>query len=204
MSNPFQNPDAWAGGTFDVLMFFGTTSLDRTIDIARELWCFERLDGPYRHRHLLPTEQDIVNPDFTEDGCEQLVGVYRHQDGESSPFVHTTIRGDDGLWVYAGIPMGGFPERWNVGAYPFDDGKSVDWVLDITSDLRLLAYHIRERYPMLAIAYGWFDVSILDTIDDAMRGIVHEDRWHEIELATSQGWMTFPITKLEPLFRNAG
>lgn len=118
-----------------------------------------------------------------------------------SPFVHTTIRGDEGLWIYAGIPMGGFPESWDIGAYPFDDGKPVDWILRFTDDLRMLTSFVREQFPMLAASYGWFDVSILDAIDDALNGRIQDDRWHPIEIQTQAGWRVFPITKLEPLFR---
>ena len=202
MTSPFQNPDAWSGGTFDALMFFGPTALNRTIEIARHIWCYPHLNGPYRECHLRPSQQGKAEPNFTEDGCEQLVGEYRHQDDTISAFVHTTIRGDDGLWVYAGIPMGGFSSNWDVGAYPFDDGKPVDWVIDLTNELQRFTRFVRDSYSIRAAAYGWFDVSILDTIEDAMNGTIHDDRWHHLELETNDGWKAYPITKLEPLFTN--
>ena len=204
MNHPFQNPDAWSGGTFDVLMFFGPTSLDRTIEISNRIWRYPLLNGPYRERSILPSQQVKVEPSFSEDGCEQLVGEFRHQDNLISPFVQTTIIGDDGLWIYAGIPMAGFPDTWDVGAYPFDDGKPLDWIIKINGELKLLADFVREKYPVLALALGWFDVSILDTIEDAMDGKIHDDRWHHLEIQTGDEWMTYPITRLEPLFTNAG
>lgn len=203
MVSPFLNADAWSGGTFDVLLYFGPTSLPRTIDITRRIWSFPQLNGPFRHRNLLPSQQNHVDPDFSEDGCEQLVGEFKFPDGAISPFVQTTIRDEDGLWVYAGIPMGGFPANWNVGAYPFDDGQPVDWILDLNTLLRNLTNYVRDACPMLAVAYGWFDVSILDTIGDALNGVVRDDRWHELEVATDEGWQIYSITKLEPLFRNS-
>jgi hypothetical protein len=204
MSDVSPNFDSWSGGTFDALMFFGPTSLNRTADIANWMWTYDRLDGPYRERYIPISQQPKVSPNFTDDGCEQLVGQYRHQDGLRSPFVHTTIRGDDGLWIYAGIPMGGFPANWDVGAYPFEDGKPVDWMLTLIDDLRLITSHVRRRFSILAASYGWFDVSILDTIDDALKGKIADDRWHPIELKTDAGIKYYPITKLESLFRNTG
>jgi hypothetical protein len=202
MLDSFTNPDSWSGGTFDALMYFGSTSLDTTIEIANWIWSYPRLNGPYRQRHVPVAQQVKATPDFTDDGCEQLVGQYRHDDGAISPFVHTTIRGDDGLWIYAGIPMGGFPNDWQVGAYPFDDGKPVNWMLSLIDDLRSLTAFVRQRYDICAASYGWFDVSILDTIEDALNGKIHDDRWHPIELPSPTGLRYFEITKLEPLFRN--
>jgi len=204
MTSPFQNPDAWSGGTFDALMFFGPTTLNQTIEIARHVWRYPNLNGPYRERHVLPSQQRKATLDFTEDGCEQLVGECRHQDGSISTFVHTTIRCDDGLWVYAGIPMGGFSNSWDVGAYPFDDGKPLGWIIDLIDELQRFTSFIRDSYPVRAAAFGWFDVSILDTIEDAMNGTIHDDRWHHLELETDDGWKAYPITRLEPLFTNAG
>ena len=204
MVSPFQNCDAWSGGSFDVLMFFGPASIDKTIELARRLWSHPRLNGPYRDRNSLPTQQSKVEPRFTEDGCEQLVGEYSHENGEISPFVHTTIRDDDGLWVYAGIPMGGFPDSWDVGAYPFDDGKPVDWIIELIDELAPLSEFVVDQHAARAIAYGWFDVSILDTIEDALNGKTRDDRWHHLEVQTEDGWKVYPITKLEPLFTNAG
>jgi hypothetical protein len=199
--DPFLNENAWAGGTFDALMYFGPTSLEQTKAIAERLWSYSRLNGPYRERHHAIAMQEKVTPIFTEDGCEQLVGLYRFGDEELSPFVHTTVQCDDGLWVYAGIPMGGFPSNWNVGPYPFDDGRDVSWVLEIVRDLRELVAFLRSSFFIPAAAYGWFDVSILDTIEDALNGRLHDDRWHPIELQTGTELKYYPITKLEPLFQ---
>ncbi len=201
MIDHFQNLDSWSGGEFDALMYFGQVSVQNALQIAERVWSFQQLNGPYRHRHIPTASQLKVAPDFSDDGCEQLVGHYRHVDGQLSPFVHTTIRGEDGLWIYAGVPMGGFPVDWNVGAYPFDDGREVDWTVQFTEELRSMTAFVRQRFPMLAAAYGWFDVSILDTLDDALRGRIHDDRWHAMEIQTEAGWQLFPATKLEPLFR---
>ena len=203
MTHPFQNPDSWSGGTFDALMYFGPASITETLRISETIWRYARLNGPYRERHLLPSQQEKVTPDYTDDGCEQLVGEFHHQNNAVSPFVHTTIRDDDGLWIYCGIPMAGFPPDLDVGAYPFDDGKPVEWVIDFTNQLQTFTDYVRIHHSMLAAAFGWFDISILDTLDDAMNGKIHDDRWHQIELATENGWQVYPITKLEPLFTNA-
>jgi hypothetical protein len=196
MNETFLNPDSWHGGTFDALMFLGLTSLEETTDIANWIWAYDRLDGPYQQQNVFGRSK--VAPNFTDDCCEQLVGVYRHRDGLCSPFVHTTIRDDAGLWIYAGIPMGGFPASWDVGAYPCDDGKPLDWMLPFIDDLRLLTAHVRQRFPIRVASYGWFDITIVDTFENALKGKIGEDRWYPIELQTEIGFQYYPISKLEP------
>jgi hypothetical protein len=199
MNDIFLNPDSWAGGTFDALMFFGLTGHDRTTDIANWMWTYDRLNGPYQQMNIPMSQQSKVVPNFTDDCCDRLVGVYRHRDGLCSPFVHTTILDDAGLWIYAGIPMGGFPEDWDIGAYPFNDGKPTDWMLPFINDLRLLTAYVRQRFPILIASYGCLDATICDIFEDALKGKIGNDRWYPIELQTEIGLQYYPISKLEPL-----
>lgn len=200
MAHCFHDPDAWSGGTIDTLMFFGPRSVVDATQVAKSLWSFDRLTGPYRQRHIDPQLQALLTSfEFTDDGCEQLVGTYQHSCGSLSPFVHTTIRDEDGLWIYAGIPMGGMPAEWDVGAYPLDDGKPVTWLPPLIEELRKITAYIDCAHSVLAAVYGWLDVSAIDKIVNALAGKIPGDRWHAIEIWRNHGVEYFPMTKTEAL-----
>ena len=201
MNRCFTNPNAWGGGTFDALMYFKGRSVSEACRITTTLWAYSRLDGPFRVRHVEPEDQTrIITPDFTDDGCEQLVGRYRHLDESFSPFVHTTIIDPDGLWVYAGIPMGGMPISWDVGAYPFDDGKPMSWLLAFIEQLREMVAYMSAEHDITAATYGWLDVYALDSISDALAGRIPPVRWHAVEVWHGGTSDYYPMTNIGPLF----
>ena len=200
MTQCFQSPDAWSGGSIDALMFFGPRPVTEAMQIADSLWKFSRLAGPFRQRNIDPQFQTrITSFDFTEDGCESLFGTYKHACGAFSPFAQSTIRDNDGLWVYAGIPMGGMPEEWDVGAYPFDDGKPVTWLPPLIEELRKLTAYIDSAHFVRAAVYGWLDVSATDIIADALAGKIPRDRWYPVEVWNNHSVGYFPMTKTEAL-----
>ena len=204
MTHSFHSPDAWSGGSIDTLMYFGRRSVSESLQIADSLWKFSRLAGPFRQRNVDPQFQTrITSFDFTEDGCETLFGTYRHACGVFSPFAQSTIRDDEGLWVYAGIPMGGMPEEWDVGAYPFDDGKPVTWLPALIEELRKLTAYIDSAHSVRAAVYGWLTVSAIDIIADALVGKISSDRWYPIEVWNDHSVEYFPITRIEALITKA-
>ena len=204
MPHCFDNPDAWSGGTIDALMFFGPRSVLETIQVAKTLWNFDRLAGPFRQRHVDPQLQPHVTSfEFTDDGCEQLIGTYKHTCGTLSPFIHTTIRDEDGLWIYAGIPMGGMPVEWDVGAYPFDDGKPVTWLPPLIEELRTITAYLDSAHSVLAAVYGWLDVTVIDIVAAALAGEIPGDRWYPIETWSNHSVEYFPMTRMEALIRKS-
>jgi hypothetical protein len=199
MNPQFTNPDSWAGGSIDALMFFGQSPVEKAIAAAKALWSIDRLDGPYRDRTVEPSGQDRCGFDrFTTDGCEQLTGVMTHDDGTTSPFVHTTIFDDDGLWVYAGPPMGGLPDHWNVGAYPVDDGKPTAWLEPLLDSLQSLSHEVHKICPVRAAVYGWLDLAEPDRILEALSGKIPDERWHGLTLWDGDACTYFPPTRTEP------
>lgn len=204
MTHCFHSPDAWSGGSIDTLMFFGPRTVTEAMQISDSMWKFSRLAGPFRERNVDPQLQTrFTSFDFTEDGCESLIGTYHHACGVFSPFAQSTICDDEGLWIYAGIPMGGMPEEWDVGAYPFDDGKPVIWLPPLIEQLRELTAYIDSAHSVRAAVYGWLDVSAIDIIADALAGKIPKDRWHPIEIWHSHSAEYFPMTKLGALITKA-
>ena len=90
MNHPFQNPDSRSGGTFDALVYFGAVSLGETLKIAETTGHYARLNGPFRDRHLLPSQQEKVTPDFSDDGCPECLDVLMSPCSASHAFVSPT------------------------------------------------------------------------------------------------------------------
>jgi hypothetical protein len=183
MSTLFTKTDAWTGGSIDVLMFFPGAGVEHAIRVGRRLWGFASLDGPYRERTIEPASQPTADfTRFTSEGCEQLLGVMHYADGSCSPFIHTSIIDDDGLWVYAGPSLGGLPQDWGVGAYPFCDGRPITWLAPLYTTLRDLAQHVHSHSPVRVAAFGWLDLAAPDMLLSVLRDGVPPDRWVGLSL----------------------
>ena len=198
MARQFTKEDAWTGGDIDALMFFGPATVDDALTVFNALWSFPQLSGPYRSRKVEPDAQSVITqPDCNDYGCEQLIGVYTHHDGTCSNLVHTTILDDDGLWVYAGPTTGSLPASWNIGAYPFEDGRPTTWLQPLYDDLRLITQHVNQSKPMLGAMYGWLTTMDCDILLDAIAGNIPTERWNPIDVWRDGQRQYYPPTHLE-------
>ena len=199
MKPVFTSPDAWSGGNIDALIYFGLAPLETAITVGQALWSSPLLDGPYQERHIEPSLQEHCDySGFEDDGCEQLVGVLTHPDGIQSPFVHTTICDEDGLWIYIGTPTGGLPDIWNIGAYPFDDGKSATWLPSFIATLQEIAEHVHSLCLAQGAIYGWDTLADPEELLAALNGKISSERWAPISLWTSGVREDYPATHTEP------
>ena len=202
MINSFLQDDAWTGGNVDALMFFGPATVDDAANVCDALWSFPRLAGPFRHRTIDPAQQPLVDrPNFTPDRFESLVGVYTHDDGTQSNFVHTTIIDDDGLWVCAGPTVGSLPVNWNVGAYPFEDGRPIEWLPSLFDDLRKITHHVNDSKTLRGTIYGWLTTADCDTLLEAIAGSVPAERWVALDVWDGGSCTYYPPTHLEARMR---
>jgi hypothetical protein len=205
MTRLFTNTDSWTGSTVDALMFFGAATVEQAIDVARAIWSYPRLDGPYRFRDVEPQNQPLADfSRFSDNGCEQLLGVFTHSDGSRSPFVHTTILDDNGLWVYAGPTIGGLTSIWNVGAYPIEDGTPANWLGPLLQDLRVLTEHVYQRCPILGAMYGWLTTIDLNILLEAVAGRIPDERWNGLAIWRESECDYFPPTHFEAPIRHDG
>lgn len=204
MTPLFTLPDAWSGGSIDALMYFGPASLGDAIAVGEALWSAECLDGPYRDRYTETSGQSRCGyTGFTEDGCEQLVGVLTHPDGSRTPFIHTTVRDEDGLWIYIGPPVGGLPARWDIGAYPFDDGKPTLWLTQLIATLHGICEHVHARCPSKGAIVGWDTLADPEELLAAINGRIAAERWAPITIWSNEGRFDYPTTHMQPPMQRA-
>ena len=199
MKSIFTQSDAWSGGNIDALMFFGPGDFSLAKQVGSAIWSHTALTGPYRDRHSEPESQSTADfSQFTCEGCEQVVGLLKHGNGSLSPFVHTTVIDDDGLWVYLGPTLGGLALHTAVGAYPFDDNTPTNWLTPLFNELRDITGHVASQIMPLAAVYGFLDISDLDTVTDALSGKIHDERWAGLDLWTDGVREYFPPTHTGP------
>jgi hypothetical protein len=202
MQPVFTKPDAWTGGSIDALMCFGVWRRDKVAEITRALWSYPQLDGPYLDRHREPESQERFDlTDYGQDGFASLLGSLMTWDGHEVPFTQYTVIDDDGLWVYAGPPLGGLPVSWDVGAYPFDDGKPADWLLPLVEQLGELSEYVHRSCPILAATYGWLTVLDVDIVVDAIAGKIPEERWCAIRTWKGSESTYYPRNQPHPPLR---
>jgi hypothetical protein len=202
MQKIFTHPDSWSGGSVDALIYVGAANIDDANEVSRSLWSFPRLKGPYLYRDVEPDQQvPIAVPEMCDNSLQQLDGVYTHHDGSKSDFTHTTIIDDDGLWVYAGPSVGGLPKEWNVGAYPFSDGKPANWLSPLYDDLRAIVKRISQFTPLKAATYGWLTVLDCDRLIEAVAGHIPDDRWGPIDVWRDGHHSYFPATHFDAPIR---
>lgn len=179
-------------------MFFGEATINDALVVSKAIWSFQRLSGPYRDRNCDPNRQTVIsNPDFTDVGCEELVGVYTNHDGQKSNFVHTTIIDDDGLWVYAGPTIGSLPESWSIGAYPFEDKSPTTWLKPLYDDLHLIVKHVNDSIAIKGATYGWLTSEDCDTLLAALDGTIPIKRWGPFDMWRDGQNEHYPATNLE-------
>lgn len=180
----FTDSEAWNGGTVDALMYFGQSKVNDAITIFNALWKNNNLRGPYRSNRIEPQKQTpIIKPDYTDDGCEHLYGIYTHIDGKKMNFVQKVVFDEYGLWVYAGVTVGSLPSEWNVGAYPdnIDEGIHV-WEECLLEELRTICHSLYKAKPIKAAIYGWLTVSEIDTLLEAVDGSIPDHQGYPIDI----------------------
>jgi hypothetical protein len=199
----FTQPDCWTGGSIDALMFFGDASIPLAGKITGYAWSFPDLDGPYLDRTCEPHQQSCYDlGDFGYDGFQSLCGVMNTSDGHRVPIVQSTIIDEHGLWIYLGSTVGGLPPRWDVGAYPFDDGKPITWLLPLVEQLRALTAYVHQQYPLLAASYGWLTLDDVDILLEVIAGQIPDKRWAGISVWRGNESTYYPSTHLMQLFNN--
>jgi hypothetical protein len=128
----FTEPHIWSGGDFILAIELGPRSDQRLRDAGSALWEHPTLLGCYLDKGKEPAQQTrLVAASHPLESY--LYGIATTPNGCKVACSSGAIRFDDGTdWLYFGIPVGSLGTAYLIGAYPLDDGSSVDWVLPVS------------------------------------------------------------------------
>ncbi|MEI8382464.1 MAG: hypothetical protein WCJ09_20190 [Planctomycetota bacterium] len=183
-------------------MFFGVVAGHKITEITRAVWSFPQLDGPYFGQRCEPDQK--VRFDLTDYGSDGVVahyGIFRTWDGYEAPFAQYIVVDDDGLWIYAGTPVGGLPTVWDVGAYPLDDGKPTLWLPPLVQQLGELTEHVHRCCPIKVATYGWLTLLDVDIVMKVVAGQIPDERWFGIRIWNGSDSRYFPPNHTESPLR---
>jgi hypothetical protein len=194
--HPFLYEQTWSGGSFEILFYLGEKD---AILLLEKLWSKMGFDGPYSDNKILPTNQEKLKTISNIEGGN-LYGTSIIEN-KTVACATTTIKDEDedGVWIYFGFPLGGLNEVYDVGAYPFEDGKNHVWTEQLAQYLREMAENLFRDVPFDGAIIGWLTAVEVDEVLQAVRSGVPEERWfwYLINDNGKLGW--YPQNKQEPL-----
>lgn len=148
MRRLFTAPDAWSGGDFDLLLLLGNVSEATTRDLLDRLWSHRTLQGCWLDRDVEPEDQSrVAAGDSKHELVAFLHGGATLPNGTQCNCRSVVGNDDDGTWLNLGIPLGGLAQSYSVGAYPFDDGSDLAWVVFVSEWLVDIARSVFARCP---------------------------------------------------------
>jgi hypothetical protein len=128
----FTEPDTGSGGDFTLAIELGPRSDQRLRDAVSALWKHPTLLGCYLDPGKELTQQTRVVA-ASQPLESRLFGIATMPNGCKVGCYSYIIRFDGGTdWLYFAIPLGSLGTAYPSGAYPLDDGSSVDWVLPVS------------------------------------------------------------------------
>jgi hypothetical protein len=121
--------DIWAGGFYELAIELGPRSDTRLESAPLTLWQNVRLEGCYLRRDFEPANQQRLQPSLSLlERYGHLLGVATLPNKSQVTCGVVAIREDSGIdWLDFYLPMGALATAYDVGAFPFDDGKDSQW-----------------------------------------------------------------------------
>lgn len=156
----FTDPGSWTGGSIELLCALGPSGNERRRKCLAALWSWPNLKGPYARSDQEPSQQSLAQ---TSSEARYGVALLPGQLG-SVAFQVTLVEDDDGLWLYAGSPLGSLGRVLPVGAFPFGDSKVEQWEHTIYAWLFGLAEHIGAHVPFERAIIGWITTAEVDLL----------------------------------------
>lgn len=175
----FTEPGTWNGGSIDLLVALGPSVGARRLNASRAVWQWSALQGPYAHRDVEPSCQVTVAP--TAVGHHYGVATLPNGAGQVA-FTTFFVEDDDGLWLYAGVPLGSLDTTYPVGAFPFGERNTEPWESIVYEWLFGLAEHIFSAVPFERAVVGW--LTTLE-VEQLAHSVVPEQRGHGYVVATA-------------------
>lgn len=171
ITNMFTEPGTWHGGSIELLMLFrGESSVVRE-RIGSALWAQPCLDGPYLLNGVEPEEQIKV----AWNGLDPSYGVATLTNQGRVAFCSSFVEDEDGLWLYAGIPMGALGYEFPVGAYPFGSEDPSSWLAPLHEWFVSLAKQMYASNAFDAAVIGWLTTM---EVEELASGVIPDNRYH--------------------------
>ena len=186
MQGVFTIPDAWSGGSIELLILIHDSSKNIRVKISNTLWQFPFIDGPYTSNQIEPELQVKKSTNDTE----ARFGIAELNDGKKFAFGTSVIEDEDGVWLYAGIPMGSLAQFFPVGGYPFESSNHQNWQPQVHEWFVSLAKHLHESLPYERGVIGWLTSSEVDEIVDQ---IIPDERHSTYILWCKNGLEIFEV-----------
>ena len=144
----FTARDAWAGGFYEMLLFY---ALGSDLDAALgAIWGFPRIvAGPVASRASEPWDQPTVE---ATAALGERDGVLALPDGAETICATFAYHFDDSDEVHFCLPLGSLSDAWpQVDSFPFGvaEGEVAAWEPALEAVLLELAQHVYERAPFL-------------------------------------------------------
>ena len=153
----FTQEDTWKGGFYELAIELGPRSNARLEAALAALWQNPRLRGCYALRGLEPTNQLRLEPSLTLlERYGHLLGVTTLPNAMLAACGVVAVRENTGTdWLDFYIPMGALTMAYDVGAFPFDDGKNSQvWREPLDNWLVTLAHDVFTAVPFALALVG--------------------------------------------------
>jgi hypothetical protein len=149
--------DNWAGGFYELAIELGPHSETRLETALRVVWQDARLHGCYVRRDIDPVDQQRVEPSLPSlERYGRLLGVATVPNGRTVACGTVAIREEGGSdWLDFYLPMTALSTVYDVGAFPFEDGKdSTGWREPLDAWLAELAQAVFAVAPFSLALVG--------------------------------------------------
>ena len=177
----FTEPDTWTGGAIELLVALGPSNDERRLKANRAVWRWPVLRGPYLERDAEPSDQSVVSipAENTYYGTGTLASG-----SAAVAFATRLVEDSDGLWLYAGTPLGSLAKILPIGAFPFGQSSSEEWVKMMYEWLFGLAQHLFAEVKFERAVIGWLTGMEVEYLADK---VVPEKRGHAYIVARHGG-----------------
>lgn len=180
MGELFTAPDAWSGGSFEILMFLGRVDSSYVQEFLGALWGLPHVEGCWLDRTVEPDDRSRVHPSAVDlESHSALFGLVELPNGCRCPCSSYLVDDDNGFWVYFGMPLGSLGTCYPVGAYPFEEGSDQTWVAELSEWLADMG---RELYgqqpgqkPFRGAVTGFLTMT---EVQQLLTGDVPQKRWN--------------------------
>jgi len=195
----FTHPDTWNGGFYELaIQVSGGHSDEKLLSALETLWTHPDLEGCYLHADVESALQERITPSVSHiQTGEHLRGLAHLPNGLRVACGTVLVREDEGSdWLDFYLPMGALSTAYDVGGFPFGDGKKdhVIWRIPIDKWLLNIGYHVfREvRFELALIGHDVLGETSAAVI--LSKGIP-EKRWISYLLPQGDSLRSYPCTE---------